>query len=293
MIWGLGASLAWGVGYVVSRQPTRTLGTLRLLFYTDLLVLIATSVYVLVRPQEQAVLIGAGAAAWGFAIGYACLNGVANLVFVRSIEIGVLAIVTPISATYAVFIVLLTLLTGESLTVLQGIGCTGAFIGVALTSISPTGLTQADAHKGKRSAALTGALLAIVGATLYGVAYWIMGKFVVPSFGSVLPLWISRWVSLALTLTVVVFSRAPRGIQLPEREAWLGLALSTALIYGGFVLNNIGYSRANIALVSVLASTYSAVTAVLAALFLKERLAFWQWIGIAVIISSIIIVTIL
>jgi drug/metabolite transporter (DMT)-like permease len=281
------------VGYVVSRQPTRTLGTLRLLFYTDLLVLIATSVYVLVRPQEQAVLIGAGAAAWGFAIGYACLNGVANLVFVRSIEIGVLAIVTPISATYAVFIVLLTLLTGESLTVLQGIGCTGAFIGVALTSISPTGLTQADAHKGKRSAALTGALLAIVGATLYGVAYWIMGKFVVPSFGSVLPLWISRWVSLALTLTVVVFSRAPRGIQLPEREAWLGLALSTALIYGGFVLNNIGYSRANIALVSVLASTYSAVTAVLAALFLKERLAFWQWIGIAVIISSIIIVTIL
>jgi len=54
-----------------------------------------------------------------------------------------------------------------------------------------------------------------------------------------------------------------------------------------FVLNNRGMLLEQVSVVSVLASLYGAVTVILAAVFLGERLTHWQWLGVAGIFAGI------
>jgi drug/metabolite transporter (DMT)-like permease len=56
-----------------------------------------------------------------------------------------------------------------------------------------------------------------------------------------------------------------------------------------FTLSNLGMRIEQVAIVSVLGSLYGAVTVVLSALFLRERIAALQWLGIASIFSGIIL----
>ena len=56
-----------------------------------------------------------------------------------------------------------------------------------------------------------------------------------------------------------------------------------------FALSNLGMRIEQVAIVSVLGSLYGAVTVVLSALFLRERIAVLQWIGIVSIFCGIIL----
>jgi drug/metabolite transporter (DMT)-like permease len=53
---------------------------------------------------------------------------------------------------------------------------------------------------------------------------------------------------------------------------------------------NLGISTALTSVVSVLSSLFSAVTVLLAAIFLGERLARWQWAGVGAILLGIALV---
>ena len=62
----------------------------------------------------------------------------------------------------------------------------------------------------------------------------------------------------------------------------MGAADTTA-----FVLSNRGMQIEQVAVISVLGSLYGAVTVLLAAIFLRERVSSWQWLGIAAIFAGI------
>jgi uncharacterized membrane protein len=58
-----------------------------------------------------------------------------------------------------------------------------------------------------------------------------------------------------------------------------------------FIANNAGLHTGQVAVVSVLASLYGAVTVLLSWIFLRERLEPSQWFGIALIFAGIVLVS--
>jgi drug/metabolite transporter (DMT)-like permease len=55
---------------------------------------------------------------------------------------------------------------------------------------------------------------------------------------------------------------------------------------------NLGISTSLTAVVSVISSLFSAVTVLMAWVFLRERLARWQWVGVAAILAGIALVSV-
>jgi O-acetylserine/cysteine efflux transporter len=57
------------------------------------------------------------------------------------------------------------------------------------------------------------------------------------------------------------------------------------------VMNNFGMQVEQVAVVSVLASLYGAVTVGLAAIFLREHISRRQWFGIVAIFAGIVLIS--
>jgi len=83
-------------------------------------------------------------------------------------------------------------------------------------------------------------------------------------------------------------ARQPMKLPDPGANRWiLGIGfLDTA----AYIFNNVGMMREQVSVVSALASLYGAVTVGLAALFLKEKVARLQWLGIAAIFVGIVLI---
>jgi drug/metabolite transporter (DMT)-like permease len=56
-------------------------------------------------------------------------------------------------------------------------------------------------------------------------------------------------------------------------------------------MNNFGMRVEQVAVVSVLASMYGAATVGLAAVFLREHVSRWQWLGIVAIFAGIFLIS--
>jgi drug/metabolite transporter (DMT)-like permease len=120
--------------------------------------------------------------------------------------------------------------------------------------------------------------------------FWLLGTWIVPNVGTAATVWMIRLTSSLLTVIVILVSRQPIA---PPREgsvnSWLlGMGL---LDTGAFVLNNRGMLIEQVSVMGVLASLYGAVTVTLAAIFLRERLAPWQWTGIVLIFGGIYLIS--
>jgi len=67
----------------------------------------------------------------------------------------------------------------------------------------------------------------------------------------------------------------------------LGRGLGIGLLdTGAFVASALGFATGQVAIVSVLASLYSAVAVVLTAIFLRERLHVIQWLGMSMLLAG-------
>jgi drug/metabolite transporter (DMT)-like permease len=99
-----------------------------------------------------------------------------------------------------------------------------------------------------------------------------------------------RLASSVLTAGVLLVGR--QTLAPPQEIPVAGLLLSMGVLdTGAFILNNLGMQFEQVSVVSVLASLYGAVTVLLAAIFLRERLTPWQWLGIAAIFAGIALIS--
>jgi EamA-like transporter family len=57
---------------------------------------------------------------------------------------------------------------------------------------------------------------------------------------------------------------------------------------GAFVASALGFATGQVAIVSVLASLYSAIAVVLTAIFLRERLHVIQWLGMSMLLAGVV-----
>jgi drug/metabolite transporter (DMT)-like permease len=228
--------------------------------------------------------------AWGALAGV--VNAVSTLALYRSFEIGKMAVVAPLSASYPALTVLLSLLTGEHLKAPRAVGIALVLAGALLVvrgetppdeNRSPSQATPGD----KTGRGIGWAILSGAG---FGMLFWLLGTWIVPSVGTAASVWMIRLTSSLLTAVVILLLRQPVA---PLREGSVNglLAGMGVLDTGAFVLNNRGMLIEQVSVMGVLASLYGAVTVTLAAVFLRERLACWQWTGIVLIFGGIYLIS--
>ena len=280
---GLLTALAWGGADFIARFATHRIGTLRTMLYMQFTGFLLLTTCLPWLGGWGHLADGSGWQPWAWGILAGCLNAGATLALYRSFEVGKISIVSPLSASYPALTLILSLLSGEHLRPgrLVGIACT--LLGALLVAGGEKAPAGEDLDAAPRSGKGIG--MALCSAIGFGLLFWLLGVRVVPRVGATQTVWMIRLTSSVLTAAVVVGARQPLKLPLASVGGWtlaMGLADTMA-----FLLNNYGLRIEQIAVVSVLASLYGAVTVGLAAIFLREHVARWQWLGIVSIFAGI------
>jgi drug/metabolite transporter (DMT)-like permease len=295
---GLSAALSWGFADFLARYLTRRVGTLRTLLYMQAAGFVLLTLALPWLGGWGRLTSGLGPWAWAVLTGLVNAGGM--LAFYRSLQVGKLAVVTPISASAPALTVLLSLLAGERLSVVRGAGIVFTLIGVVLVAAAleaPTAKVAAPRAEAALGASdglskrtdNQGVVWAIAAAVGFGMVFWLMGFRVVPRVGAAAGVWVIRLITITTTLLAALIARQPVQLR-PVRLSWIVLGAGL-LDTGGFVLNNLGMIIEQISVVSVLSSLYGAVTVALAAILLHETLARRQWIGVLLIFAGIALIS--
>ncbi|MBF6590945.1 MAG: DMT family transporter [Ktedonobacterales bacterium] len=311
---GLVAALCWGIADFCARGSSRAGGT-----FLTLLAIQVVAVAALLGIALPLGLLSLSAMPLGMVlaaagVSLAILAGAGFLY--RAFAIGTLALASPIAASFAAITALLALVTGERPALTQLVGIALTLGGVVLASSVSTP-TRAEA--GKARALPTdpaiggrwrvtwhpepGLIEALASMLIFGVAYWAL-RFVVGALGGVRTAFIGKVTDL-LALSVIalvgasVARRRSRSLATPRWYAprrppfafWLFVVPAALLDTTANIAYNLGITRALVSVVVVLSSLFSAVTVLLAWIFLRERLRGWQWVGVSAIFVGIVLVS--
>ena len=297
---GLLTAAFWGSSDFVARFAAHRIGALRTSLYMQLAGFVLLSIFLPWAGGWGHLIDGSGWHPWAWGSLAGLLNGIATLSLYRSFEVGKMAVVAPLSASYPALTVALSLLTGEHLTGTRIAGIALIVAGVAFVAGGekmPDAQGAEDSSKDNSVAALSpperkrsGISWALLSATGFGFLFWLLGTRIVPAVGSAATVWMIRLTSSILTASVILCLRQPISLRrvgpIPMWLAGMG-ALDTC----AFVMSNYGMQIEQVAVVSTLASLYGAVTVGLAAIFLREHISRCQWFGIISIFAGIFLIS--
>ncbi len=270
-IFALAAATAWGSGDFTNGVAARRVGPFHSVFISYTVGLIALTIVALATLEK---LPPTSDLMWGALAGLVGMVGLGFLL--RGFATGRMGIVAPVSAVLATAIpVIFAALT-------KGLPGELKLLGFGLALVSIWMLSRPE-KLGGRPAGLGMALLAGLG---FGAFFTALGQ-VGP--GAVFwPLVAGRLASCAL---MVAFALSSRRLVIPQLSALGLLTLAGVLDVGGnlFFLLSIQSGRLDIA--AVLGSLYPAVTAILARLINKERMARLQVVGVVAAVLAIVLIT--
>lgn len=268
----LGAALAWGTADFLGGQTTRRLPVLGVLLVSQGFGLAVVALLVSVTADG---LPAAAELAYGVLAGLALALGLGALY--QGMAVGVMSIVSPISAAGAVIPIAVDLVRGERPSLVQGAGVAAALAGVALVS--------RGAPPGPRGGGTAGVGLGLVAAAGFGAFF--VGIDQAAGAGVLWATAAQRTGVLAAVLVVLAVVRTPlavpRGLALP-------LVAIGALDLAATMLFAAGTREGLTGLVSVIASLYPAVTIALAFVVLGERLDRVQVAGAGGVLAGVALI---
>jgi drug/metabolite transporter (DMT)-like permease len=292
---GLATALCWGSSDMCARFATRKIGTFRTMLYMQLSGLLLLTLMMPLLGGWERLFQSEWSRMWSWGVLAGLLNTFSTLALYRSFEIGKMSIVAPVSASYPVLTMLLSVMTGERLTMIRVVGMALAIAGVVLVARGEKAPQRNISTEAKAGASVQGAKngrgvgLALLSAVGFGVTFWLLGVRIVLLVGAAESVWIIRIASVSATALVMLLARRSMAPP-PKRDTpWiLGIGL---LDTSAYVFNNFGMKLEQISVVSVLASLYGAVTVLLATLILKEPVSRMQWFGIAAIFAGVLLIS--
>lgn len=285
---GLLTALLWGTSDFVARFAAHRIGALRTTLYMQLAGFVLLTMFLPWVGGWGHLMDGSGWQPWAWGALAGIANGVSTLALYRSFEVGKMAVVAPLSASYPALTVVLALLTGEHLTAKRIVAIGFIVVGVILVAhgervSNGNGSASSPPAENPKRRGIGWALTSAVG---FGVLFWLLGTQVVPHVGYAATVWMIRLTSAVLTAIVMLLLKKP--VVLPRSGPVPGWLVGMGLLdTSAFILNNRGMQLEQVSVVSVLASLYGAVTVALAAIFLPETVSRWQWVGIAFIFAGI------
>ena len=211
---------------------------------------------------------------WGIGLGISGL--VAMIAFYRALALGPMGLVSPLVAIAVVVPVVVGFASGEVPSSMEIAGIVIAFIGVLLAS-GPE-ITGAESMK---PLVYTG-----VAAVGFGLLYVGMAKGSETSPSMTMLTY--RATSMVILLVALIVARRAGGItkaDLPVLAAIGILDASANLLFG--IASTLGM----LSTTSVLSSLYPVVTAVLAAIVLRERLRPIQYVGVTVAMIGVVLLS--
>jgi drug/metabolite transporter (DMT)-like permease len=283
---GLLTALAWGGADFIARFATQRVGTLRTMLYMQSIGLLLLTIFLPWLGGWGHLADGSGWQPWAWGLLAGGINACATLTFYRAFEIGKLAIVAPVSASYPALTLLISWLSGEHLTLVRVAGIILTLAGVVIVAGAEHVAIGKDTA-GKRSTRGVG--FAAAAAVGFALLFWLLGTRIIPRVGATQTVWMIRLTSSVLGLAAVVLAKQP--IRLPRGNVrWMALGMG-AFDTTAFVFSNRGMQMEQVAVISVLGSLYGAVTVALAAIFLRERISRVQLAGIVTIFVGILLIS--
>jgi drug/metabolite transporter (DMT)-like permease len=196
------------------------------------------------------------------------------------LSIGRITVVSPVMACYGAVSAVLAIATGEPMTLGVGAGLVLSVAGAILAA------TSGDRKSG--SAKSSGWLPASGAAILYGLGFWLQGKYSVPTFGPLPALWVYYLSATAITALICLVARKDMK---PAGPLELTQMLGTAVLAGGgYAALVAGQATGSIAIVTALSAASTAVTVILAFVFLKNKPGVRGWIGVVGVVAGIVLV---
>lgn len=290
ILFGLVAAIGWGTGDFLARYAALRIGSYSTLFFIQFVGIISLTIYLLASGELYALLTSTTWQPWAWAVLAVLCNVFSSFVLYKAFEVGILTLVSPIAASYAAVTVILSVLSGETLTDMHVVGIALVLGGVIIVSTPAIKFSRRsrEASVILSRGSLQGVVLALSAALGYGVTFWLLGFHVTPQLGSITPVWLVRIMTpCLLTLCAPLMKQK---IQLPPGKIWWFILGTGLFDTAGYIGYTSGMAGGQIAVVTIISSLYSAVTILLAWIVLREELQKNQWLGIGVVFLGIILV---
>ncbi|HEX4370479.1 MAG TPA: hypothetical protein VH019_03955 [Rhizomicrobium sp.] len=272
---GLLAALLYGAANFTVRPACQGAGIFRTMLYGQWLAIPFLTIAALVRGIPH-VSFGT----WGVLIvSDLLLLGGTGLVC-HALSRGRIRVAAPIAASYGGVSALLSALAGASLDAPK-------WIAIALITIGCVLAAGRGKGTGPSRDTESGAFPAAGAALLFGLAYWLQGRWVIPRLGTLAPVW-SYYVLGGLLMPVAarIFGLS---LKMPKAGALRWIAATTIFAVAAYLTLTTGLATSFPVIVPVLSAFSSAITVLLGQVILKERGTVQGWAGLAAITAGLIV----
>jgi drug/metabolite transporter (DMT)-like permease len=282
VIYGLGTALGWGIADFLAAIVSRRIGAVGALLLAQFaglaglaLVLVFGHPSLDVSAGQLALLVGNG-----------MIAAIAYIALYQGLELGPIALVSPIVAGYAAFTILLAVLfLHETLGGLVFVGAIVTLGGVMLASTDLRALfSRADtpANGGK-----SGIRFALVSMLAFGASTFLISRLA-RELGWFLPIATSR---IATTTTLLAGSAIARqgpfrSIDAPSLVGAVVIGLGDV---GGLILYARGSQLGFVSIVAAASAAYAVIPVVGGVLIFRERPAASQGLGIALVFAGLLL----
>jgi drug/metabolite transporter (DMT)-like permease len=289
-MWGLAAAVSFGVADFLARGAGQKEGSLKTLLYAQVCgIPLTVALVALAGPLNWSSLLSTSGLV---ALLASSLLTAGNAVLYRSLVKGPLLIVAPITSSFSVVTVILSLLSGEALLLTQMAGIVLTLTGIVVS----TAATATPAEKERRplreylaAGASSGIALATGAALLLGIGIYLL-KIAVVGLGSTFSMLVLRLAAVAILLLVHLLARRPA--RLRHRSSLRPLAAIGVLDGLASWFLTLGLFSGLASVVSVTISLYSVVTIILGRVILSERVTGRQRLGIGFTLAGVALVSI-
>ena len=274
---GIVAALAWGSADFIARFTGGALGYVNALF--GMLVASAVVLSGIVWWLDLSVAEAPGGW-WLLLLAGAGLT-FATLLLYQGLVRGPVTVVAPIAGTFPAFNILIALALGVRPGLVEWLAMAAVMTGVLVVARSARHFEARGDYS--RAHLRVTVVISLLASLLFAVTV-AAGQEAGTRYGSVQAVFLARWVSLGCCVLLLAARReAPR----IAMRWWPALAGQGALDGMALVAVVAGSEGAGSAVTAVLASTFSAVTVILARLLTREAMSGAQWLGIVIILLGV------
>jgi drug/metabolite transporter (DMT)-like permease len=279
VIYGLVAALGWGLADFGGAVVGRRIGSLWTVLVAQAFAAAGATVIVLTGDHDITRVTGVLLALFL----NAAFSAMAYVTHYRALELGPVAVVSPVGATYAVVGVTLAIVVlGErpSAIALAGGGVT--ILGVMLTS------TDLRAVRAKTHGMPPGLPWAIASAFGFGVGGFILA-YLSRELGWVLGLWGSRCAQMAAFVALGLLRRKELRGRLSVGPYLFGALVIGAADLLGVLAYAIGAERGFVSIVFVASAVFPILAVGLSVAFLSERPVPNQYVGVILVVAGLVL----
>ncbi len=276
VIFGLISAIMLGTADVAATAVVRRLGVLRATFLSHFCAIAIYTTYMIVASD----LGDLSLTHWALLGGLSVLGATLTVAFYRALQLGPVAVVSPVTSAYAVVVVLLAVVfVGERLSAGQAVAVAATIGGVALASIN-----IGDMRSGRGIG--PGVLIAL--AITVGIGVWIYSIGVLArEIGWFLPIYVGRLMTLAILTPASAIRRDWPWQRLTVPLA-LGVVVVGALETGSLMVFARGAQVGVISIVAAASTTYPLLPILGGLVFFRERLGATQFFGLAIVVASLV-----